>query len=188
MKKDLSISMRVIFAALSGLGVALMMTTDLSIATLGEGLLFYSLSGLCFAAGVLYPYVANDKFRLARIVVIIAASAVSFWLAVNLAIGGPWSGMVGRTGSSTMAFILSSFAGAAVVMIALLPAGPVTLSRSYVLYGIAAALLGGVIASRTMESNSFLVMSIGFICWHLLVSLAIYLAVGNKQKTYQPMP
>ena len=188
MKKDLSISMRLLFAALSGLGVALMMTTDLSIDSLDEGTVFYGLSGLLFAGGVLYPYVKHDRHRAARIIGIVAASALSYWVAVNLTIDGPWSMGVGQVGSNLWAFTISSFAGVAIVMIALLPAGPVTLSRSYALYGIAAALLGGGITSMTLDADNFFVMSSGFISWHLLVCLAIYFGTRGQREFYQAMP
>lgn len=188
MKMDLSLSMHLLFAALSGLGVALMMTSGLSIDSVDEGTIFYGLSGSCFAAGVLYPYVKHDGYRVVRIIAIVATSALSYWAAVNLTISGPWSWSIGKAGSSLMAFTFASFAGVAIVMIALLPAGPVRLSRSYALYGIVAALLGGVITSMTLEVDNFFVMSIGYISWHLLVCLAIYFGTRDQRENYQAIP
>jgi hypothetical protein len=160
---------RIGLCVLSGICVGLIQINDTIIGVLGEVPGLYGLSGLVFAAGVLFPYLKRGDRVLIRGLALVIASGVSYYCAVWLALEGPFAGS-----DSWISFVIGSVAGAAIVMFALLLATPVRVSREYILFGLVAGLVGGPITFFTLPQDDLSPVLAGHATWHSLVGLAIY--------------
>lgn len=129
------------------------------------------LSGLLFAAGVLFPYLQRDKFAYLRALVLAVASAVSYWSAVWLALDGPIA-------DKLLSFTVASIAGAAIVMSAALITS-VRSSVAFVGFGLLAGFAGGPVTYFTLPSDGYLTV-LGHVGWHTLICLTIYFGVRSR--------
>ena len=89
MTMTISLRGKVALAVISAVGVGLTFLYQHDIAKLFMGsLLFHTLSGLFFAAGVLYPYIRQDKLVHVRAAALVVTSVLSYFLAMQVAIDG----------------------------------------------------------------------------------------------------
>lgn len=160
-------SKRIALCVLSGIGVGLIQDTEVTVEILGEGVLWYGISGLVFAAGVLFPCLERGDRVLLRAIALAIASGVSYYCAVWLALDAPFSNP-----HNWLAFTIASVAGAAIVLLALVLATRVPASRRFALFGLAAGLIGGPITYMTLPETRTLVLT-GHASWHILICLAI---------------
>ena len=178
---NISLTNRIGLAVTSGIGVGILLTNNAINDMLGEGLAYYALSGLVFAAGVLFPYLKRDNRILFRAIALAIASAASYYSAVWLALEGPFSGPDGW-----ISFTIGSVAGAAIVMTAFVLATPTRAMREYVLFGLAAGLVGGPITNTTLPSENTILVYTGYAIWHTLICLAILFGTRSQGRTEIP--
>ncbi len=174
---DLSLRARIILSGISGIGCTFVWFLDPDFATLPENLIFYGLSGLFFAGGVLFPYVDQDKFMHLRAVVLVIAAAVGYWGAVVMTIDNPFgfpSALFGASSISWLTFISGSLTGGLTVMVAVAMLAPLRISLAYAVLGVLASTAGGIIARQTFAQDGFLSLLAGYVSWHVLICLAIY--------------
>lgn len=178
-------------ALVSAFGVALVRLLEPDLDKFTGAILFYGLSGLFFAAGVLFPYVKPGRSLIARASVLIVSSALSYWCAVWIVLGNPFSA-TGEGfqffGYARSVFVLASISGAAIVMAAVVVCGPVRASAQYVLFGLTAAVIGGPVTSCTLPASNLVSLGLGHGAWHLLICLAIFYGRGADRQNYQATP
>lgn len=135
-------------------------------------LLFYSLSGALFAAGVLFPYLRRDKSAWYRGFGLVAISALSYWSAIETA--GRTSG-VGFT-IGTKAFLAASFVGAFIALTGARFIAPLHQFKSLAALGLPAAFIGGLAFALMEERDGHLWGLLAFSAWHMLMATAIYMS------------
>jgi hypothetical protein len=146
---------------------------------------------LFFAAGVLFPYIRQDRFFFLRAAALVAASIVSYRTAIWIATDSLLASNMQVFGTSTfgwISFTAASIAGALIVMLAIPLLAPFRVSRAYAGLGMLAAVTGGLVASRTLGENSLLLVTSGHVTWHVLVCLAIYYGRSAGDTDYQAIP
>ena len=191
MTMTFSLATRVILAAVSGSGVAMVGLLEPELDSPLGFALFYGLSGLFFAAGVLYPCVTQDRFVHLRTTGLVLASAVSFRVAVWMAIEGPFSASgfrIGTAWTNLGGFLSASYAGAVIVLAAVAAMAPLRISVRLLIAFLFAATLGGAVASLTLTEDNFAVYSAGYISWHLLMAAALHLGYCRQQAIHHAIP
>jgi hypothetical protein len=174
---NISLGQRIGLCVLSGSGVALFQIFEDNFDWLNEGVIFCALSGLVFAAGVLFPYLKrHDRFFVRALALVIASSA-SYYSAVWLALEGPFAG-----DNEWVSFTIASVAGAAIVLIALAWMMPVRATPRFALAGLIAGLIGGPVTFLTLPEDHVLIV-LGHTTWHILICLAIYFSTRNEGRT-----
>lgn len=187
----LSLRARILMALVSAVGVALVRFLAPELDTFVGAVLFYGLSGLFFAAGVLFPYVKPGRSLIMRASLLIALSALSYWCAIGIALGNPIPGTSADFrlfGYAFSAFVLASISGTAIVMTALVLCSPVRASARYVLFGLTAAVVGGPVTAHTLPATNPVIVGLGHGAWHLLICLAIFFGRGADRRNYQATP
>lgn len=172
------LGIKLLLAAVSGglCGVVWFLFDDF--ATWHEWLPFYGLSGLFFAVGVLWPYLRRDQNLYMRAAVLVLASILSYWCAIQTALG--WNDQA--WGPSYQDIGLASIVGTAIVWASALIIVPFRWSTQYGLLGVAAALVGGLLFYLGMEvSNAGLYLS--YMAWHLATSVAIHFSRAAGPET-----
>jgi hypothetical protein len=160
-------------AVISGIGVVLVAGNVDTFGAFGS-LKMYGLSGLVFAAGVLFPYLKTSNKKLLRATGLVLASAISFrcaaWIALpNQVLPFEYESISGNW----ISFTAASVAGAAIVMLATRVIVPIRSSLAFVLLGLFAGFLGGPLTSVTLPTANS-AMFVGYATWHTLICLAIY--------------
>ena len=147
----------------------------------------FALGGLLFAATVLWPHLAWDSGRLWRAFALIAASTLSYFLAVSTVVDVPPSWLGSERIESPQAFMLASAVGAAVVLTAARILLPLRVSAAYWVLGALASVVGGVglYAGGMGLTSDTLGAAAGFASWHVAMCLAIHFggetsAVGRR--------
>lgn len=174
---DTKLIRRIAFSVLSGIGVGLLLVYGDIFDKFGGSPGFYGVSGLVFAIGVLFPYLERGDRLVFRALTLAIASAVSYYSAVWLALEGPIADSNGW-----LSFTLASIAGAAIVMTALVLTTTIRPTRNYVLYGLAAGIIGGPVTHATLPNDDLVLAMVGNAVWHTLVCLAIYFATKNRNR------
>ena len=128
----------------------------------------FGLAGALFGAAVLCPYLRSGSGLIIRAFGLIAASALSYYFAVAVAI------LAG--GFTLSSLLLASVTGVTVVLIAARFLVPLRVKLAFWLLGLVASLVGGVamyagfeIFGDTTWSRGF-----GYTVWHMAACLAIY--------------
>jgi hypothetical protein len=189
MTVKISLWLRILLAVVSAIGVALTLHFDNEIEMLPMGsLLFYSLSGLFFAAGVLFPYIRQDRLCHTRAAALVLASIVSYFAAVQVSIDLPFSAIFGLRSLSLTSFIAGSITGVIIVMVPLVVVAPLRFSRPYCVLGLVAAVAGGMLAYYTLNRDELWIIASGYTGWHVLVCLAIYFGSLRTRDDYQAIP
>ena len=191
MSLKISLRVRLILSIVSGTGCTLVWFLEPDFASLLENLWFYGLSGLFFAAGILFPYIRQDKFMHLRGAALIVASTLGYWGAMSMTIDYPfYSSAEWPAGSETgwFAYLAGSFTGAFTVMLAVALIAPVRVTLLYPVLGIVASVAGGLVTTITFNQDGFLVMGIGYVSWHMLVCLAIYYGTKSGSTDHQAIP
>jgi hypothetical protein len=148
----------------------------------------YLVSGCLFAAGVLMPELLATRGFIRRALVLVLASAMSFFTAVTIALyGDEWLGTTSSGWAPSLSVsLLASIVGAAIVLAAtgwLIGSGrPLRLWAA----GMIAAVLGGVAVHGGLEESSFGLAS--FAIWHMLLCLAIRVGRGMEMPIPALMP
>jgi hypothetical protein len=163
----LSVGLKVALAAASGFCCWLVWWKNLFDAE--RAFAFYGLSGLLFAAGVLFPYLRRDRFFWHRCLGLIAISVLSYYSAINFGIGlGGWRGF----GPAPEGFVTGSLVGAAIVLTGARLLIPLKHSVALVVTGLVAAIIGGFGFVLVADDRYYL----SFMLWHSVMTLAIYSA------------
>jgi hypothetical protein len=166
MGMNIALPTRIAFAILSAIGVGVLVNYA-NDSGVGGWLTVYGLSGLLFAAGVLFPYLNPGDKKLLRATGLVIASVISFRSAVWVALESP------LPGEDWALFTAASLTGAAIVMVAIVLIVPIRSSIAFSLLGLFASIVGGPITSATLPEDGVL-MFVGYVSWHTLICLAIY--------------
>jgi len=128
---------------------------------------FYGLPALLFAAGVLFPYVRRDRFLWYRCLGLITISVISYYCAMNIALGG-WRAF----GPGPESLVTGSLVGATIVLTGARLLIPLKHSVELVVTGLVAAIIGGFAFVLVADDRVYL----AFVLWHSVMTLAIYSA------------
>ncbi len=135
----------------------------------------YGIAGALFGVAVLCPYLSLGPAFMLRALALIAASALSYFCAVMTALSASaWFTIA----PALMAFLLASFVGVNIVLVAARLVLTLRVTAAYWLLGLVASLVGGaaMYASIYFEvfGNTTLNTAVGYCGWHMLVCLAIH--------------
>ncbi len=176
---NISLTKRIGLCVLSGTGVgANQIYVDTFFDWSGGAWIYYTLSGLLFAAAILFPYLKRDDQVLVRALALVIASTASYFSAEWLAIDGAFAGDLGL-----ISFMIASVAGAAIVLIALVWMTPVRATSVFALCGFVAALIGGPVTYLTLPDDDSIYILLGHSTWHVLICLAIHFGTKNWGRT-----
>jgi len=188
----ISLRGKIALAVISAIGVGLTFLFQRDIARLFMGsLLYYTLAGLFFAAGVLYPYIRQDKLVQVRAAALVVTSVVSYFFATQVAIDGLVSaapGVPGVAGLSLASFVAAGVVGVALVVVPLAAIAPMKFTPKYLALGILSGVAGGIVANYTLRSGEITLVMLGYACWHTLVCLALYFGSAPTRNRYQAIP
>ena len=167
---------KLVLAAISGFFVAIDFQYLSETAGIFGWFTFYGLSGLIFAAGVLWPHLARDASRYVRAIATVVVSVASYWCAVQT-----WEVLSGPDWPRDILSVLSaSLVGAAIVWAALPSVLGMKWSARFAWLGLAAAAAGGLLFHIGMELGDF-GLYLGYTCWHLSMATAISLSTRRSQ-------
>ena len=139
--------------------------------TILSAIVFYGLTGLLFALGVLFPYLRRDRSMMWRGAALVALSALSYWCALIVIeeLKSPWGVPHAKD------FIPASLVGALIVLLGAKLVIPLNHLGQLAIFGLVAAVLGGLAFSAPplwgTAEDSF-ILSYG--AWHLLMAAAIH--------------
>lgn len=167
---------RLLFAAVSGMGVGMLQFNENLFGFPGGTPAFYGASGVVFAAGVLFPYLQGNDRALIRALMLSVSSGLSYFVAVRIALDGPNAGDL-----DWIWFTIASVAGAAIVMTAFLIATPARATRRYATLGVIAGLIGGPVTVFTLPTEALLPVLSGHAAWHMLIGAAIHYGTMQGQ-------
>jgi transcriptional regulator with XRE-family HTH domain len=169
---SLELPIRIALAVVSGVLCALAFRWRNNAGWLDLGLLDFVTAGALFAVAVLCPYLRAGHGFAMRAVALIGASALSYFCAVTTALNGDsWFSV-----SPLTSFLLASFVGVAIVLLAARILIPLRVTAACWLLGLAASLVGGAAMYAGFEvfGDSTLSTVVSFCVWHVLACIAIY--------------
>ena len=169
----LTLPLRIVLSVLSGIGVGAIGEYGFFGVEHEPGL--YLLTGLAFAAGVLFPYLDWEKHVWLRALVLVTASALSYYCAIWLAVE-QFFGV-----SEVVSFTIASVVGAAIVLAAFIIVTPARISRPFILFGLTAGLIGGPITWATLLDRGVILAFAGHAIWHTLICLAIHFGTRTRR-------
>jgi len=191
MPLNISLRARLLLSATSGIGCTLVWFLEPDLASFFGNLWFYGLPGLFFAAGVLFPYIRQDKFMHLRGAALVLLSTLGYWGATLMVIENPFSlSTEWMTGSESgwLSFLTGSVTGAFTVMLAVVLIAPVRVTLLYPLLGVVASIAGGLITAITFNQDGFWALGVGYVSWHMLICLAIYFGTHSRRADHQAIP
>jgi transcriptional regulator with XRE-family HTH domain len=171
---SLELPMRIVLAVVSGVLCALQLRWSLGRdgAWFDFGWLDFGIAGALFGVTVLCPYLRRGPGLLLRALALIGASALSYFCAMMTALSADSWFSVARV----TAFLLGSFIGATIVLVAVRFLIPLRVTAAFWFLGLAASLIGGAamyagveVLGDTTSSNV-----VSFCVWHVLACIAIY--------------
>lgn len=142
------------------------------------------LHGVLFGALVLAPFVSHGRFRALRIVTLVFASVLSYYIAIEIA--GLRDFQVFRV---WIQYTIAGVSGAVLVATATRFVAPLVVHANYWLYTTLAGLIGGALFSVTAEVCFWddcrslwqvLAYSSGWVIWQGLVFGAMYASVRRS--------
>ena len=139
-----------------------------------DWLLGYGVPGTLFAVAVLWPYLKRDRSFYFRGAALIASSVLSYWCAVQPVVDAAWKGPSPRWDFEGDIYIIGSFFGVAIVLLAVKLIIPLRWSLVYVLLGLIASVLGGLVFVWLSDEDSWLIGMIVYALWHSIVCAAIH--------------
>ena len=132
-----------------------------------------TLSGsILSAVAILCPYLRAGQWLVTRALALIGASVLSYCCAVTTALSADsWFSAAPLT-----SFVLASFIGVTIVLVAAKILIPLRVTAAFWLLGLAASLVGGVAMYAGLErlGDSTLSTVVCFCVWHVLACIAIY--------------
>jgi transcriptional regulator with XRE-family HTH domain len=174
---------RIAFAALSGAAVALYLDSRDGFAgfaasdgPLWSQLLDYLLPACMFAAAVLCPELQAGRRFVRRALALIAASSLSFFVAVSIALEAPrWLDDPAWSLPTPLSALLASAAGAGIVLIAARRLIGVERPARFWTVGVLAAALGGIAMyfGLALYEERFAITAASFAVWHMLLCFAL---------------
>ena len=169
LRVSLEVPMRLALAAISGFLCALhfhwrSFNTSWS---LGFEWFDYGMAGALFGAAVLFPYLRYGPGLVLRAFALIGASALSYFCAVSVTTFG---------GLTLPTFLLASFVGLAVVLVAARFLVPLRVTATFWFAGLVASLVGGAAMYAGFEvfGDTTWSRGVGYVVWHMAACLAIY--------------
>lgn len=143
-----------------------------------DWVLFYGLPAGFFAAGLFWPYLRAGRYRWARWVGIIAASAFSYWAAMRVTVEssskGGWFPDPGMEN-----YILGSAVGTAIVLLAAWRIVPLGISRQYWILGAFVCVVSGALFGELYkEEVNWDVLAYGQ--WHALFAITLHYGVRQQ--------
>lgn len=135
---------------------------------LGWGDAAVYLTGVVFGALVLVPYLAASTGRIWRGLLLCAASASTYRLAIWIAIDGPFQD------NAIAAFALAGASAALVVAIAVVLLAPRAASRRLMILATLAGALGGAAFMLDLPFRWLDELIVGHLSWQLLVCAALH--------------
>jgi transcriptional regulator with XRE-family HTH domain len=172
---SLELPMRLALAVVSGSLCALHFrwtVVDSGWLVLGFGLLDFAMAGALFGVAVLCPYLRAGHGLLMRALALIGASALSYFCAVTTALNAEaWFSVA----PVLTAFLLASFIGVAIVLVAAKILIPLRVTAAFWFLGLAASLIGGAAMYAGFEvlGDTTLSTIFSFCVWHVLACIAI---------------
>jgi transcriptional regulator with XRE-family HTH domain len=169
---SLELPLRLALAVVSGVLCALHLRWKLNAFGLDFGWLDFGIAGALFGLAVLCPYLVAGRWAAMRAILLIGASALSYFSAMATALNGElWFSL-----PPVASFLLASFIGVAIVLVAAKALIPLRVTAAFWLLGFAASLVGGAAMYAGFEvlGDTTLTNAAGFAVWHVLACLAIY--------------
>jgi transcriptional regulator with XRE-family HTH domain len=174
LRLSLELPMRLALAVVSGALCALLLRW--SFGRDGQwfdfGWLDFAMSGAVFGVAVLCPYLVAGRGLMMRALALIGASALSYFCAMMTALSADsWFSI-----SRVTAFLLASFLGVTIVLVAARILIPLRVTAAFWLLGLVASLVGGVALYAGFEvlGDTTLSTIFGFSVWHVAACLAIH--------------
>ena len=169
---SLELPIRLALALASGVLCALQFRWRFYDGGIGYGWLDFGIAGALFGVAVLCPYLKAGPGLMMRALALIGASALSYFCAMTTALNADaWFSVPFHT-----AFLLASFIGVSVVLVAAKILIPLRVTAAFWLLGVAASLVGGAAMYAGFElwgdTTASTVVSFGV--WHVLACIAIY--------------
>src|SRR5262245_15108442 len=168
---SLELPLRLALAVVSGVLCALLFRWRFDTWWFGFGWLDFGIPGALFGGAVLCPFLIVGRGLMPRALVLVAASALSYFCAVATALNADSWFPVGTLTS----FLLASFIGLTIVLVAVRIVIPLRVTATFWFLGLAASLLGGVAMYAGFEllGDTTLSTVVGFCVWHMLACIAI---------------
>jgi len=144
-----------------------------SSADIGFGWLDFAIAGTLIGVAVLCPYLRSGHRLMMRALALIGASALSYFCAMLALNSEEWFSITPVLTS----FLLASFIGVVIVLVAARILIPLRVTAAYWLVGLAASLIGGAAMYAGFElnfSDTPLGTVVSFCVWHMMVCIAIY--------------
>jgi len=137
----------------------------------------FGTAGALFGISVLCPYLRSGHRSMTRALGLIAASAFSYFCAMTIFVNADaWFSVA----PVLKAFLLASFVGVTIVLVAARFLIPLRVTPAYWILGLAASLVGGVTMYAGFEvfDDTTLSTIVSYCGWHILACMAIY---GGRQ-------
>lgn len=135
------------------------------------GLWFHYVVGAAFGALVLGPYV-GPRQRIVRFVLLCAASAGIYWLAVWFVTDGP----IGY--DAVTSFVISGAGAALLSGLAVVAIAPRTFDLQLIAFTLVAGAIGGAAFDLKFAFDQYLLA--GHVAWQLLVCLALHFSLRTS--------
>jgi len=159
----MNVWIKALLAAASGLACYWIFVWADGLPVIVGWLFVYGLSGLLFAAGVLFPYLRRDKILPYRGLALVLVSIFSYWSALQVV-------MRGHLGPGTEDMLAASVVGAAIVLVGTKLIIPLQHAVRLALLGLPAAIIGGLIFAWSTDGA----FPVAYMAWHMLIAAVIY--------------
>lgn len=128
----------------------------------------YAITGALFGAAVLCPYLRSGPGLATRALGLMGASALSYYCAMMVA---TFAG-----GFTLVSFLLASFTGVTIVLVAAKLLIPLRVTAAFWLLGFAASLVGGTAMYAGFEvfGDTTLSTVVSYCVWHMAACIALY--------------
>lgn len=137
----------------------------------------YVVSGVIFAAAVLFPYLNSDRQFLWRAPGLAVISWLSYHAAVLTALDAPF------VRDELLSFTVASIVGAAIVLLPFALLAGVNINKNLFFVGSIAAVVGGPVTRFTLMSDYLVVVIVGHTVWHALIALSLWFGTVKSRSS-----